>query len=71
MVNSLNSSFSAKGYCKPYYTNQYLHFSSYHPMAYKWPVASTLLKRATSHCSTADLVCGEVSRVKEALGQSG
>ena len=67
----LDDSLYAKVYCKPSHTDQYLHFSSHHPIAHKWSVAPTSLKRATFHCSTADLVCGEVSCVKEALGQNG
>ena len=62
---------STKVYRKPTHTDQYLQFSSHHPMAHKRSVVSTLLKRAASHCFKNNLVQKEKAYVKETLRCNG
>ena len=56
IMHNDDGSLFTKVYHKPTHTDQYLQFSSHHPTAHKQAVVSTLLKRATSHCSSNSLV---------------
>ena len=71
IMHNDDGSLSTKIYRKPTHTDQYLQFSSHHPTTHKRAVVSTLLKRATSHCSSNSLVQEERSYVKETLQQNG
>ena len=51
--------------------HQYLRFSSYHPMAHKQSVVSTLLKRVATHCSSNSLVQKEKAYVQETVSCNG
>ena len=70
-MRNVDGSLSTKVYRKPTHTDQYLQFSSHHPMAHKPSVVSTLLKRAASHCSLNSLVRKEKAYVKETLHCNG
>ena len=71
IMRNVDGSLSTKVYRKPTHTDQYLQFSSHHPMAHKRSVVSTLLKRAASHCSSNSLVRKEKAYVKETLRCNG
>ena len=66
-----DGSLSTFTYRKQMHTNQYLHFLSHHPRAYKSSVASTLLRRAFTHCSMEEERKGELARVRDALKKNG
>ena len=71
IMRNVDDSLSTKVYRKPTHTDQYLQFSSHHPMVHKRSVVSTLLKRAASHCSPNSLVQKEKAYVKEILRCNG
>ena len=58
-------------YRKPTHTDQYLHFTSHHPLSQRLGVIRTLMDRADNLCSREADKQAEVAHVKQALVRCG
>ena len=66
-----DGSVSTSVYRKSTHTDQYLHYTSHHPLSCKTAVIRTLCTRAGSHSSSRSASCMELDRVSSALKLNG
>ena len=69
-INS-NGSLSTSVFCKPTHTDQYLQFSSHHPLIHKLGVVRTLEHRANTLISDPDELQKEKEHIRKALNLCG
>ena len=64
-----DNSLSFQVYQKPTHTDQYLQWDNHHSLSSKYSVIGTLTHRAKVVCTNSELLQGELSHLRRALGK--